>query len=541
MALTASKQAFFERYAPQAMEQQQKYGIPASVTLAQMYIESSGGTSRLAKEGNNYFGIKCPPGWISSGKPYSLHSDDKPNEKFCNYASVSDSLTHHSQFLMGKRYAQCQQCASDDYVGWSKGLKAAGYATAPNYAEDLIRDIRAYGLDKYDRQAIADAQKKGVKMGYMRGRNESVSKGNDGWGSSKDRIGFHADKPTKRTGNFSFPIAGDQLVVTSGFGHRNAPVAGASSNHNGLDLRAKYVPVMATENRGRVSKIYYNEKGGYQILIIYDRPDGSKIRVGYAHLDGNTIKVKEGDIVNASTVIAHSGASGLAGKKGSGPHLHFTVTEIDGNGKELKIDPTKYLAEIAVMGNLSARVVKKGDASERDLLASYKNSIHPNFSGVSRDCAELSYEAHPDNTENTHQPDKTIGGAQLQADAQPQQKVQEERMKRLSELTQSNNPADWLKLLALQNGDLTLGGSGDIIADLIGLVVSSAFMISSMMGGDSEDSISEVEETEEERQQNTMRREQEGIDPKKAQSLASMYFDSEYPEHQSQNQRVHMG
>ena len=82
--LNQEKVAFFERYAPLAMAQQQKYGVPASVTLAQMYIESAGGKSNLAQTGNNYFGIKCSQQWLAEGKPYSLHHDDKPNEKFCS-------------------------------------------------------------------------------------------------------------------------------------------------------------------------------------------------------------------------------------------------------------------------------------------------------------------------------------------------------------------------------------------------------------------------------------------------------------------------
>ena len=151
--LNQEKVAFFERYAPLAMAQQQKYGIPASVTLAQMYIESAGGKSNLAQTGNNYFGIKCSQQWLAEGKPYSLHHDDKPNEKFCNYATVEESINHHSQFLMGNRYAACRRCAEDDYRGWANGLQAAGYATNRNYANMLIADIEAYGLSKYDQQA----------------------------------------------------------------------------------------------------------------------------------------------------------------------------------------------------------------------------------------------------------------------------------------------------------------------------------------------------------------------------------------------------
>ena len=149
--LNQEKVAFFERYAPLAMAQQQKYGIPASVTLAQMYIESAGGKSNLAQSGNNYFGIKCSQQWLAEGKPYSLHHDDKPNEKFCNYATVEESIDHHSRLLMSDRYKRCHSYPSTDYHHWLLALKAAGYATARDYVQLCEQIIRKYQLFRYDR------------------------------------------------------------------------------------------------------------------------------------------------------------------------------------------------------------------------------------------------------------------------------------------------------------------------------------------------------------------------------------------------------
>jgi hypothetical protein len=144
---------FLAKYANAAMAHQRKYGIPASVTLSQMAYESAWGTSKLARTGNNYFGIKCPPGWVTSGKPYSLHNDDKPNEKFCNYASVEESIEHHSLFLMGKRYSRCWIYPATDYHHWLVELKRAGYATAKNYVDVCEKIISKYQLYKYDRLA----------------------------------------------------------------------------------------------------------------------------------------------------------------------------------------------------------------------------------------------------------------------------------------------------------------------------------------------------------------------------------------------------
>ena len=87
----SKNQEYAERYANFAMVQMRKYGIPASVTLAQGILESSNGQSRLAQKENNHFGIKATAAWIEGGGKYGLYTDDKPDEKFCSYATVGDS------------------------------------------------------------------------------------------------------------------------------------------------------------------------------------------------------------------------------------------------------------------------------------------------------------------------------------------------------------------------------------------------------------------------------------------------------------------
>lgn len=144
---------FLSRFANMAMEQQQKYGIPSSVTLAQMAYESGWGQSALAIHGNNYFGIKCSREWLSSGKPYSLHDDDKPNEMFCNYSSVEESIDHHSRTLMGARYKECRKYSPTDFHNWLVSLHDAGYATAKDYVRTCERIIKRYRLYEYDKQA----------------------------------------------------------------------------------------------------------------------------------------------------------------------------------------------------------------------------------------------------------------------------------------------------------------------------------------------------------------------------------------------------
>lgn len=145
---------FLRTYASIAMEQQRKYGIPASVTLSQMAWESGWGNSELARKGKNFFGIKASREWLAEDRPYSLHDDDRKNEKFCNYASVEESVDHHSRLLMSDRYRRCRQYKPTDYHGWLVALKKAGYATDGSYVQSCERIIRKYKLYLFDQLAM---------------------------------------------------------------------------------------------------------------------------------------------------------------------------------------------------------------------------------------------------------------------------------------------------------------------------------------------------------------------------------------------------
>ncbi|MCI6894024.1 MAG: glucosaminidase domain-containing protein [Bacteroidales bacterium] len=123
------------------------HGIPASITLAQGLLESQCGESRLAKVGNNHFGIKCN-GWTGDT---ILKDDDKINDCFRRYARAEDSFSDHSAFLKRKRYAPLFNLKKDDYAAWARTLKKCGYATDPAYPDKLIRLIETYQLYKYDK------------------------------------------------------------------------------------------------------------------------------------------------------------------------------------------------------------------------------------------------------------------------------------------------------------------------------------------------------------------------------------------------------
>ncbi len=149
---------YIEQYKEIAVEQMRLHKIPASITLAQGLLESGAGQSTLARKSNNHFGIKCGGSWRGRSV---RHDDDARNECFRAYRNARDSYEDHSKFLTsGARYAFLFRLDITDYKGWARGLKKAGYATDPSYANRLIQIIEDYELYKYDSGARKKRHKK---------------------------------------------------------------------------------------------------------------------------------------------------------------------------------------------------------------------------------------------------------------------------------------------------------------------------------------------------------------------------------------------
>ena len=141
---------YIKKYRDIAVEEMERYHIPASITLAQGLLESGAGQGTLARKSNNHFGIKCGGDW--RGKSVK-HDDDARDECFRVYKNAADSYRDHSKFLAGRpRYASLFKLDMTDYKGWAHGLKKAGYATNPRYAYQLIDIIERYDLYKYDKK-----------------------------------------------------------------------------------------------------------------------------------------------------------------------------------------------------------------------------------------------------------------------------------------------------------------------------------------------------------------------------------------------------
>lgn len=149
-AVLTPEASYISRYKEIAISEMKRTGVPASITLAQGMIESNNGKSALAKDANNHFGIKCHNGWTGAT---IRHNDERNNECFRKYRNAEESFADHSDFLRsGSRYSFLFNLSPYDYKAWASGLRKAGYATNPDYANMLIRKIEQYDLAAYDRQ-----------------------------------------------------------------------------------------------------------------------------------------------------------------------------------------------------------------------------------------------------------------------------------------------------------------------------------------------------------------------------------------------------
>ena len=480
MAITPSE--FINRYAPYAMAQQVKYGIPSSVTLAQMAVESTWGTSALARNDNNFFGIKAGSSWTGR---VSYYDDDRPREAFRSYDNAGQSLSDHSATLLQPRYLRrCPVNDSTDHLGWIRGIKAGGYATARNYVESIESVIGKYGLDRFDRLAVQTAQQQGLQIGYMRGRQTD----NAPPVSPSPSPGILLN-PLQ--GRWCMPINLEGLRVSGKYGE-NRP----GHHHGGIDISTKgqYLPIYGTEDNGKVIAVKANNgAAGNMITVEYNRADGSRIQCTYMHLSRMDVKV--GDTVGAGTPLGYSGNTG----RSTGPHLHFETKFFNGKGELQRYDPAEYLAELSFRGNLPVPLDRGGQNL------------------VSRYAAQMGY----NNTLNGGMTGQTLGN-------------QDGMM--LSGLTGSDDPNRWLEYLMNRNGEKA--EMNNPVSGILSSLFISIMTLAQELKQDGLEASLETngkEEPRESKEAASIRRDRESVDAKRLAQSASLNFDAELPEEQQAN------
>lgn len=217
---------YIELYAPLAVEQQTLYGIPASITLAQGLLESGNGNSRLATEANNHFGIKCGSSWKGASV---RHDDDALQECFRAYNSVEESYIDHSLILSERKwYRPLFDLDPKDYKAWAHGLKKAGYATNPLYAELLIKIIEEHELYRYDNALLADFVAPAAPTTPAPPAEEQIIAEEEvATKASKVDIDLHS-VATHKAGGYGVYAEGGRRYVISGEGDNLARVATAT-------------------------------------------------------------------------------------------------------------------------------------------------------------------------------------------------------------------------------------------------------------------------------------------------------------------------
>jgi flagellum-specific peptidoglycan hydrolase FlgJ len=158
--VNAQQNAFLKMAVPLAQAAQKKWGVPASVTITQAILESSNaagwGQSQLAREANNFFGIKAehlndPETYIELPTTEFVHGEVEHIEAgFERYIDPQDSFDDHARLLAtAKRYAPAMAERADSDT-FACRLQTCGYSTSPTYAKQLIAIMRLYDLTQFD-------------------------------------------------------------------------------------------------------------------------------------------------------------------------------------------------------------------------------------------------------------------------------------------------------------------------------------------------------------------------------------------------------
>lgn len=410
---------FIEKYKDIAIEHQIKYGIPASVTLAQACLESAYGTSGGAKNQNMFFGIKANSTW--KGEVAQYWDDEAGKSNFRAYPTPEASFADHARLLTTKHYQNyCGRFAPTDHYNWLIGIKAGRYATDDDYVAKNEGVIRDYGLEKYDKMAMEEAARRKVTCGYLKGDRSSFF--NPSNTVSNEQVLGNKQYFTQ-SDNLALPIdfSNPNVKVSSNFGDTK----GRDHVHHGLDISTggQNLPIHVTQGNGKVVANDFEKGGaGNYVKIQYDMPNGKSFQCVYMHLKEKSPLEKD-QIVNHNDLVGYTGNTGHS----SGTHLHFEVRELQKDGSWKAVSPVNYLAEISVRTGQQDVALKAQDG-KTDYLAQAKSNMAVVPAGD------------------------------------------------LAQQTNSNDPNKWMNLLAQQSGS-TLDDSQDPISSLIKSYFTSLLVV----------------------------------------------------------------
>lgn len=393
-----------------------------------------------------------------------------------SYSSAYNSVLDHSIFLCGKRYQPLHRLSPTDYVGWSQGLQNLGYAEDRNYASKLQNIIHTNGFAKYDQMAMQLATQRGQTIGYQ---NDNL---------------VHLDN---LQGHWFMPIDLSGTQITGEY-HEKRP----NHLHEGIDISTKgtYRDVVATEDNGVVVATGSSSSAGNYVTVQYNRVDGIKFQCTYMHL--SSINVAKDQTVQGGTKLGVSGNTG----RSTGPHLHFMVkVQAPGSQEWKSYNPLAYLGEISVRGGMDTHLVN-GKGQDELAIARSTMIVEPN--NVNQD------------------------GSWSQAD----------QYNWLADSTNSNDPTKWLSALT---GNENSDGQ-DMITNLISTLFKGAVFFAMRLDHPIDDDQSQSDDQGKNKEQSKdvkidekeMNKEREVVDADELHKSASLAYDAQTQEQQTQQQNV---
>jgi LysM repeat protein len=270
---------YIETYAPIAIREMNRTGFPASIKIAQGIHESGAGKSLLVKKSNNHFGLKCKSSW-TGGKVY--HDDDERGECFRQYEQAEESFEDHSNYLKSQeRYASLFELDPNDYEGWAWGLKKAGYATSPVYAQTLIKYIETYQLNVLNDYASEEEQDEPDLSTYFTALNESK------------QVNPAFKKPT-----ISGPAIDEERSETVGSAKNAANASSTSKN----TVNSNKATTKSKANYGSIFKInglkvIEAEKGTSLLSIAKDKRIQLSALLAFNDLPSSTTTLKQDQLI----------------------------------------------------------------------------------------------------------------------------------------------------------------------------------------------------------------------------------------------------
>ena len=233
--------------------------------------------------------------------------------------AINEELAARREQLNAQVGAACELIANLDELSHDA---QAEYDAIAQAEEEAMRDLMK-AMQEYAAQQAAQKMWYGGASGGAAASGASTSGGGANANSTNASLAFN--------GSFIWPV--DSTYVTSRYGERSAPTAGASTNHNAIDIGANSgAPIYAAAD-GQVANATYNDGLGYYVSIEHDGETATR----YSHM--TNFIVQPGEYVKQGQIIGYVGESGIA----TGSHLDYAVIK---NGQQ--VDPMQYYDESAV-------------------------------------------------------------------------------------------------------------------------------------------------------------------------------------------------